>query len=144
MDDGLVEVLVVVRDPRRLMWTTFGRFFNEEGQKSANVELLGQNYMAFSHFLFIHFNKIQVCALGLSTWERRSSLMCSLSLHLHHPPERYMMVFSSIVISTIPPGKSTWMTYQIDELALQVDTSPRPEIRVQRSTPEVKVPPLKA
>ena len=39
VDSGLVEVLVVVQHSRRISWKTFGRLFDEEGQKSVNVEL---------------------------------------------------------------------------------------------------------
>ena len=41
VDDGLVEVLVVVRHPRRMSWTMLGRIFDEKGQRNMNVELLG-------------------------------------------------------------------------------------------------------
>ena len=57
VDSGLVEVLAIVRRSRRILWKTFGRLFDEEGQKRVNVELMGPELygtrLTFSHFLFI-------------------------------------------------------------------------------------------
>ncbi|KIK05343.1 hypothetical protein K443DRAFT_3991 [Laccaria amethystina LaAM-08-1] len=61
VDDGLVEVLIVVQHPRRISWKTVGRIFDKEGQKSVNVKLRNP-----SHFLF-DLCKIHARASGLST-----------------------------------------------------------------------------
>ena len=69
--DNETEVLVV-RHPRRILWKTFGRIFDEQGQKSLlGPELYGTR-LSLSHVLFVDFYKIQWSAPGLSTTRETS------------------------------------------------------------------------
>ena len=56
VDDGLVEALLVVRHPRRISWTTFGRILDEEGQKSVNVEVLDLGLLTRNPTHFLTFS----------------------------------------------------------------------------------------
>ena len=78
VDNGLVEVLIVVRHPRRISWKTSGRILNEEGRKGVNVELLGTTKLS-RIFSSPTFTRPKVVVQASRRRERRSYPMCSSS-----------------------------------------------------------------
>jgi hypothetical protein len=101
----------------------FGRVFDEKGQKSVNMELLGPELygtrLTFSHFLFIDFYKIQDHPSGFST--TRETLVPHVFVSPPPPSSAgrvYDGSFSSIAISTNPPAKSYRMTLNWRRIAL--------------------------
>ena len=103
--------------PRRISWTTFGRIFDEEGKKKS---CWGQNYTESNSLSPIFSSststRSKVVLRAPQRSERRSSLVCSLYLHLRHPLADRSL--SSIAISSNPPGKSTQMTLNWRGIAL--------------------------
>ena len=100
MDDGLVEVLVVVRYPQRISGTTFGQAFSDdEGQRGWMLSRGGRIYTEPDSLSRISSSSAStrstVVLQASQRRERRPSLVCSLSLDLRHPLEGYTMVLAA-------------------------------------------------